>query len=220
MGLTFVGGAGLSGTIAGTFIIADSTAIPTCTGYTGQTCIPVGVPNATVTIVSGSGALADAQGSGSYSFNDFFKLAGLEQNFSQIPGVSVSSSAVHSAGVRPRLAGNADELKLTLTKGAPTVTIYKPTISGRVSFGSTSSYDIVSIPGAKCSMTATYKKKNVTLGSATLAASGTGTISVASAAKKKLKAAGIKKNTKVTFKISCGSGSTKALLSSPGTYTG
>lgn len=220
MGLTFVGGAGLSGTISGTFILSDSANISTCTGFTGATCIPVGVSNATVTVVSGSGALADAQGSGSYSFNDLFKLSGLEQSFSQIPGLSVSSSGVRSAGARPQVAGNADELKLTLTKGAPKVVITNPVVSGRVSFGSKSAYDLLSTPGAKCTMTATYKKKNVTLGTTTLSAAGRGSLSVASSAKKRLTAVGIKKNTKVTFKISCGSGATAALYSSPGTYTG
>ena len=218
MALTFGGGAALSGTVAGQLAVGDPAVNPSCTGFSGPTCIPIGVATSTVTIASGTGAFADAAGTGTYAFNDFIKMSSIDENLSK---VGVSSASVRTASVRAAALGaNADELKLSLSKGAPTVRIFSPAVSGKVTFGRSSSFRVVSIPGAKCSMTATYRKKTVTLGSSTLAASGTGTLKVASSASKKLKAAGIKKKTGVTFRISCAQGGSKAAFSSKGVYSG
>ena len=216
LSLRFTAGATLSGTVAGLLTVADQAVNPSCTGYQGPTCIPIGVSSATVTVASGTGALADAAGTGTYSFNDLIKLAAIDESLSKVGVSSVRSASVRTSA----LGANADELRLSLTKGAPTVRVFRPAVSGKVTFGRSGSFQVVSIPGAKCSMSATYRKKTVTLGSSTLAETGTGTLKIASSAAKKLKAAGIKKKTGVVFRINCAKGTSKAAFSSKGVYSG
>lgn len=215
MSLAFSGGAALAGTVNGLLAVADPVTNTSCTAVTGPTCIPVGVATSTVTIAGGSGAFADAAGTGTYAFNDYIKLSQLESSLSM-----VGISSVRTASVRPRVAANADELKLSISKGAPTVRVFRPSTAGTVQFGKGSTWDVVSAPLAKCAMTATYRKKSVTIGSVTLSASGTGTIPFASSATKKLKTAGLKKNTAAALKITCTKDAAKPSLSLKGKYSG
>jgi len=186
MALSFSGGAALSGTVDGALKISDSTN-PVCATITAASCMQISMAEATVTVLGGSGALADAAG-------------------------SVSAAA---------LTSNGDQLKLALLAGKHKVTLASPAQSGRnVSYGKGTKFEVLSAPGASCKVTATLKRKTVTIGSSKLSAAGTGSYTVSTAVAKKLLAAGVKKNTKPATKVACTVGKSTTTLSLSGKYTG
>jgi hypothetical protein len=89
-----------------------------------------------------------------------------------------------------------------------------------VSYGKGTKFEVLSAPGASCKVTATLKRKTVTIGSSKLSAAGTGSYTVSTAVAKKLLAAGVKKNTKPATKVACTVGKSTTTLSLSGKYTG
>jgi len=214
MGLTFNAGTGIAGTVAGSLTIGNPTANQSCSGQASPTCIPVSLVNATVTVTGGSGALAEAAGSGTYSFNDSFKLPGIDSALSM---VGVSSIRKMSA---PRaLAANSDELKLNLQAGKHKVSVAGVS-SSSFTFKSGTQVQITSSPSSQCKVRATFKRTTVTLASPRLATTGTATVTISSSAVKKIKAAGAKKNTKIAMTTSCTSGSKTATAKSSPKFAG
>ena len=211
MALSFSGGAALSGTVDGALKISDSTN-PVCATVTAASCMQISMAEATVTVIGGSGALADAAGSGTYSLSDYLSLNSIDSAINQVKAMSVSPAA---------LASNGDQLKLALLAGKHKVTLVAPAQSGRsVSYGKGTKFEILSAPSASCKVTATLKGKTVTIGSSRLSAAGTGSYTVSAAVSKKLTAAGVKKNTKPSTKVACTVGKSTTTLSLSGNYTG
>ncbi len=204
LGLTFSAGNGLAGTVAGNLVVGDPTNNTSCASQTTATCIPVGLNNATVTVLSGSGKLAEAAGSGTYSFNDSFKLSAIDSLLATAGAASIRKQAL-----RPMLAANTDELKVNLTKGRHTVKS-APIAGGTLTVKSGTQVRLTSSPGATCKVTVTYKRTTVTLGSPKISVTGDATYTMSSTAVKKLKTAGAKKNTKLSMTTTCKSGTKTA----------
>lgn len=214
MGLTFAADNGIAGTVAGTLIIGDPTNNTSCATQTGPTCIPVGLSNATVTVLSGSGKLAEAAGSGTYSFNDSFKLASIDSLLA-----TAGASSIRKQAIRPMLAANTDELKVNLTAGRHTVKS-APVAGGTLIVKSGTQVRLTSSPGATCKVTVTYKRTTVTLGSPKISVTGDATYTISSTAAKKLKTAGVKKNTKLSMTTTCKSGTKTATSKSSPKFSG
>ena len=211
MSLAFGGGAGLTGTVDGKLKISDSSN-PVCATVTMASCVQISMAEATVSVIGGSGALADASGSGTYSLSDYLSLNSIDSAINQVKSMSVSASA---------LASNGDQLKLALLAGKHKVTLVSPVQSGRsVSYGKGAKFEVLSAPSASCKVTATLRGKTVTIGSSKLSAAGTGSYTVSAAVAKKLLAAGVKKNTKPATKVACTVGKSTTTLSLAGKYTG
>ena len=211
MALSFSGGAALSGTVDGALKISDSTN-PVCATITAASCMQISMAEATVTVLGGSGALADAAGGGTYSLSDYLSLNSIDSAINQVKSMSVSAAA---------LTSNGDQLKLALLAGKHKVTLASPAQSGRnVSYGKGTKFEVLSAPGASCKVTATLKRKTVTIGSSKLSAAGTGSYTVSTTVARKLLAAGVKKNTKPATKVACTVGKSTTTLSLSGKYTG
>jgi hypothetical protein len=204
MGLTFGAGNGIAGTVSGNLVVGDPTNNSSCASQSTATCIPVGLSNATVTVLSGSGKLAEAAGSGTYSFNDSFKLAAIDSLLATAGAASIRKQAL-----RPMLAANTDELKVNLTAGRHTVKS-APVAGGTLTVKSGTQVRLTSSPGATCKVTVTYKRTTVTLGSPKISVTGDATYTMSSTAVKKLKTAGAKKNTKLSMTTTCKSGTKTA----------
>jgi|LauGreDrversion4_2_1035121.scaffolds.fasta_scaffold90774_3 hypothetical protein len=197
MGLSFSSGSGIAGTVVGSLSVGDPSANPSCASQTTPTCIPVSLSNATVVVLGGSGALAEAEGSGTYSFNDSFKLSAIDSALAMVGAASLRKMAL-----RPALAANTDELKVNLRAGKHR--IKSATTTGvTLSIKSGTQVRLTSSPTSKCKVTATFKKTVVTLASPTVSTMGTATYSISSSAVKKLKTAGAKKNTKILLTTTC-----------------
>ena len=214
MGLTFSAATGLAGTVSGQLNVANASANTSCSSQTTATCIPVGLNNATVVVNSGSGELAEAAGSGTYSFNDSFKLASIDSLLATAGATSLRKQAV-----RPMLAANTDEMKLNLSAGRHTVKS-APAAGGTLTVKSGAQVRLTSSPGAKCKVTVTFKRTTVTLGSPTISSMGDATYTMSSSAVKKLKSAGAKKNTKLSMTTSCKSGAKTAISKSSPKFAG
>ena len=214
MALTFSGGAGIAGIVTGNLTVGDPTANQSCVGQTSPTCIPVSLLNATVTVTGGSGALAEASGSGTYSFNDSFKLPGIESSLSMV-GVS----SLRKMSIPRALAANTDELKLALQPGKHRVKVAGVSTSS-FTFKSGTKVQIASSPSATCKVTATYKRTTVTVASPKVSNFGTTTFTISSSAVKKIKSAGAKKNVKVAMTTSCKLGTKTASAKSSPKYAG
>lgn len=214
MSLTFNAGTAIAGTVTGTLNIGNPTTNPSCGGQTSPTCIPVGLSTAEVTVSSGSGALAEAVGSGTYSFNDSFKLSSIDSALSM-----VGASSIRSMSQRPAIGANADELKISLSAGRHQV---KTTAAngGAISVKTGTQIVITSSPTATCKVTVTFKKKTVTLASPTMSAFGSATYSVSSSAVRKIKSTGAKKNTKLSMTTSCKLGTKTATSKSSPKFAG
>lgn len=214
MGLTFGAGNGIAGTVAGTLSVGDPTNNASCANQTTATCIPVGLSNATVAVSGGSGKLAEAAGSGTYSFNDSFKLAAIDSLLATAGAASLRKQAL-----RPMLAANTDEMKLNLVKGRHSVKS-APAAGGTLTVKSGTQVRLTSSPGATCKVTVTYKRTTVTLGSPKISVTGDATYTISSSAVKKLKSAGAKKNTKLSMTTSCKSGTKTATSKSSPKFAG
>jgi len=204
MGLTFSATTGLAGTVSGQLNVANASANTSCSSQTTATCIPVGLSNATVVVNSGSGELAEAAGSGTYSFNDSFKLASIDNLLATAGAASLRKQAV-----RPMLAANTDEMKLSLSAGRHTART-APASGSSVSIKSGTQVQVFSSPFSTCKATVTFKRTTVTLGSPKISSLGDATYTMSSSAVKKLKSAGVKKNAKMQIVTACKSGSKTA----------
>jgi hypothetical protein len=197
--------------VDGKLKISDSSN-PVCATVTMASCVQISMAEATVSVIGGSGALADASGSGTYSLSDYLSLNSIDSAINQVKSMSVSASA---------LASNGDQLKLALLAGKHKVTLVSPVQSGRsVSYGKGAKFEVLSAPSASCKVTATLRGKTVTIGSSKLSAAGTGSYTVSAGVAKKLLAAGVKKNTKPATKVACTVGKSTTTLSLAGKYTG
>ena len=214
MGLIFNPGTGIAGTVTGTLNIGSPTVNPSCSGQSTATCIPVSLSGAEVTVDSGSGALAEAQGSGIYSFNDSFKLSAIDSALA-----TVGASSLRAMSQRPAVGANSDELKITLTAGRHRVKAISST-GGAILVKSGTKVLLTSSPTASCKVTATFKKTTVTLASTVISATGSATYSMSSSAVKKLKAAGAKKNTKLSMTTTCKLGTKTATSKSSPKFSG
>lgn len=214
MGLTFSGGAGIAGTVVGNLTVGDPTNNQSCASQTGPTCIPVSLINATVTVTGGSGALAEAAGSGTYSFNDSFKLPGIDSALSMV-GVS----SIRKMSVPRALAANTDELKLNLVAGKHRVKVTGPSTSS-FTFKSGTQIDVSSSPSSKCKVIATFKRTSVTVASPKIPSTGTTTVTISSSASRKIKAAGAKKNSKISMTTTCTLGKKSASAKSSPKFSG
>ena len=214
MGLSFSGGAGIAGKVEGNLTVGDPTNNQSCAAQTGPTCIPVSLINAAVTVTGGSGALAEAAGTGTYSFNDSFTLPGIESALSM---VGVSSLRKMSA---PRaLAANTDELKLNLVAGRHRVRV-AGTSTSSFAFKSGTQIVVSSSPTSKCKVVAAFKKTSVTVASPKIPSTGTATVTISSSAAKKIKAAGAKKNSKISMTTTCTLGKKSASAKSSPKFAG
>lgn len=214
MGLTFSAGNAIAGTVAGTLSVGDPTNNTSCANQTTATCIPVGLSNATVAVLGGSGKLAEAAGSGTYSFNDSFKLAAIDSLLATVGAASVRKQAL-----RPMLAANTDEMKLNLVRGRHSVKA-APAAGGTLTVKSGTQVRLTSSPNATCKVTVTYKRTTVTLGSPTISITGDASYTMSSSAVKKLKSAGAKKNTKLSMTTTCKLGSKTATSKSSPKFAG
>ena len=211
MALAFNGGAGLTGTINGALKISDS-ANPVCDTLVMVSCVQISMAEATVEVVGGSGALADASGSGTYSLLDYLTLSSIDSAINQVKSMSVRPFA---------LTSNGDQLKLALLAGKHKVTLVSPTVTGRnFSFGKGTSLQVMSAPSASCKVTATYAGKTVTIGSSKLSAAGSGSYAVSTSVAKKLAATGLKKGRTASTKVACTVGKSTTTLSLSGKYSG
>lgn len=217
LSLAFAAGAALAGTVEGTIAFADSVNNSLCTAQTALTCVQASVANATVTITGGSGALADASGTGTYSFNDIFSLPGIESSLSMVTSMGVRTAGVRAAGA----TSNADQLLVTLLAGKHTVRMIRPKdSSGTLSVGAGGSIEVVSSPSAKCSLSGKLGTKTVSIGSSTLPKSGTASYAISSAVAKKMKAAKITAGKKFALTVSCIASKKTATLKKTVTYSG
>ena len=214
MGLTFTDNAGIAGTVSGNLTIGGAATNPSCMGQTSPTCIPVSLLNATVTVTGGSGALAEAAGSGTYSFNDSFKLPAIDTALSQVGVSSVRKMSRPSV-----LTTNSDELRLNLQAGKHSVKI-SGSSGTSVTFKPGTQVQITSSPTSKCKVTATFKKKTVLVASPTVPSFGTTLFTISSSAAKKIKAAGATKNSKVIMATSCTLGNKLATTKSSSKFSG
>ncbi len=214
MGLTFNAGTGIAGSIVGNLTIGDPSSNQSCTGQTSPTCIPVSLLNATVTVTGGSGALAEAGGTGTYSFNDSFKLPGIDNTLSMV-GVS----SIRKMSIPRALATNSDELKLNLQAGRHKVTAAGANTAS-FTFKAGTQVQISSSPASTCKVTATFKRTTVTVASPTITNLGIASFSISRTVAKRIKAAGAKKNSKITMKTSCRSGSKAASVKSSPRFAG
>jgi hypothetical protein len=214
MGLSFSAGAGIAGTVTGSLSVGDPTANPSCANQSTPTCIPVSLINAAVVVLGGSGALAEAEGSGTYSFNDSFKLSAIDRALS-----TVGAASLRKMNLRPALAANTDELKVNLAPGKHKIKS-AATTGTTISVKSGTQIQLTSSPTSKCKVTATFKKTTVTLASPTISDMGTATYSISSSAVKRLKAAGAKKNTKILLTTTCKLGSKSTTSKSSPKFAG
>ena len=214
MGLTFNSGTGIAGSVSGQLNVANASSNTSCASQSTATCIPVGLSNATVTVVSGSGELAEAAGSGTYSFNDSFKLSAIDSLLS-----TAGAASVRKQSMRPMLAANTDEMKVNLTAGRHSVKS-APAAGGTLTVKSGTQVRLTSSPGATCKVTVTHKRTTVTLASPKISVTGDATYSIPSSAVKKLKTAGAKKNTKLSMTTSCKSGTKTATVKSSPKFAG
>jgi hypothetical protein len=208
MGLTFSDNAGIAGTVSGNLTIGGATANPSCAGQASPTCIPVSLVNATVTVTGGSGALAEAAGSGTYSFNDSFKLPAIDTALSQVGISSVRKMSLPSV-----LTTNSDELKLNFQTGKHSVRVSGAS-SSSFTFKSGTQVRIASSPTSRCKVTALFNKKTVSVASPTVSGFGTTLFTISSSAVKKIKAVGAKKNSKVNLMTTCTLGKKVATIKS------
>jgi hypothetical protein len=214
MGLTFNPNTGLVGTVNGELNVANASANTSCANQNTPTCIPVGISNASVTVVSGGGELAEAAGTGTYSFNDSFKLAAIDSAL-----VSLGVSSIRKQALRPMLAANTDEMKLSLAPGTHTARVNAATGSSVVLKTGTK-LRVTSSPFSTCKATVKFKRTTVTLGSPKVSAMGDVTYTVSSSAVRKLKAAGVKKNTKLQIVTACKSGTKTATARTSSKFAG
>ena len=214
MALAFGSSAGIAGTVTGTLTIGDAAANPSCVGQLSPTCIPVSLNNAVVSVTGGSGALAEAAGSGTYSFNDSFKLPSIDSNLSVVGVSSVRSMSAPTA-----LTANSDELKLNLQAGRHSV---KVTGVSNTSFAfmSGAQIQIATSPTSRCKVTASVKNKTVSIASPTVSSFGTARFTISSSAVKKIKSAGAKQNSKVNMTTSCTLGKKTATAKSSPKFSG